>query len=88
MKETLTGSCILVQIEHAALRRVMLEAQMFPGHKKCRLPTLYVSKDNCLSDFENFEFSPTYGLSRATQSLVVFAHCFPSVAGIGISKGN
>ena len=88
MKETLTGACILVQNRPRDVGQVMLEAQTLPGHKKCRLPTFYIAKDNCLSDFENFEFSPTYGLSRATQSLVVFAHCFPSVAGVGISNGN
>ena len=76
------------KIDHVALRRIMLEAQTFPGHKKCRLPTLYIPKDNYLSDFENFEFSPSYGLSIVTQSLVVFAHCFPSVAGARISNGN
>ena len=68
--------------------QINLGAQTLPGHKKCRLPTFYISKETDLSDFENFEFSPSYGLSIVTQSLVVFAHCFPSVDGIGISEGN
>ena len=58
------------------MRPIDLEAQTLPGHKKCRLSTYYIAKENGLGDFENFEFSPTYGLSIASQSLVGLPHCF------------